>query len=86
MDCIVHGVAKSGTRLSAFHFHFLSFTGGPVVKNPPAEQKVRTLLVREDPPSHTHQACALEPALRDQRSRRSEKPGTATRAAPARHS
>ena len=22
MDCIVHGVAKSWTRLSAFHFHF----------------------------------------------------------------
>ena len=21
MDCIVHGVAKSGTRLSDFHFH-----------------------------------------------------------------
>ena len=28
-DCIVHGVAKSWTRLSEFHF-----TGGPVVKNP----------------------------------------------------
>ena len=22
MDCIVHGVAKSGTRLSDFHFHY----------------------------------------------------------------
>ena len=22
MDCIVHGVTKSWTRLSAFHFHF----------------------------------------------------------------
>ena len=22
MDCIVHGVAKSWTRLSSFHFHF----------------------------------------------------------------
>ena len=22
MDCIVHGVAKSGTCLSGFHFHF----------------------------------------------------------------
>ena len=22
MDCIVHGVTKSGTRLSDFHFHF----------------------------------------------------------------
>ena len=25
MDCIVHGIAKSGTRLSDFHFH-LFFT------------------------------------------------------------
>ena len=24
MDCMVHGVAKSQTRLSGFHFHFLS--------------------------------------------------------------
>ena len=24
MDCIVHGVAKSWTRLSDFHFHFLN--------------------------------------------------------------
>ena len=23
MDCIVHGVAKSQTRLSDFHFHFI---------------------------------------------------------------
>ena len=23
MDCIVHGVSKSQTRLSNFHFHFL---------------------------------------------------------------
>ena len=22
MDCIIHGVAKSRTRLSVFHFHF----------------------------------------------------------------
>ena len=28
VDCIVHGVAKSRTRLSDFHFHFLS----PVLK------------------------------------------------------
>ena len=26
MDCIVHGVAKSWTRLSAFHFHFFTFS------------------------------------------------------------
>jgi len=24
IDCIVHGVAKSQTRLSGFHFHFIS--------------------------------------------------------------
>ena len=24
MDCIVHGVTKSGTRLSDFHFEFLT--------------------------------------------------------------
>ena len=27
MDCIVHGVAKSQTRLNDFHFHF-TFTSG----------------------------------------------------------
>ena len=27
MDCIVHGVAKSRTSLSDFHFHFLSLSG-----------------------------------------------------------
>ena len=26
MDCIVHGIAKSQTGLSDFHFHFLSHT------------------------------------------------------------
>ena len=26
MDCIVHGVAKSQTRLSNFHFHFISLS------------------------------------------------------------
>ena len=26
MDCIVHGVAKSRTSLSDFHFHFLSLS------------------------------------------------------------
>ena len=34
MDCIVHGVAKSQTGLSDFHFHF--HPGGSVVKNLPA--------------------------------------------------
>ena len=27
MDCIVHGVAKSWTQLSDFHFHFLKNKG-----------------------------------------------------------
>ena len=26
MDCIIHGVAKSQTGLSDFHFHFLNMT------------------------------------------------------------
>ena len=26
MDCIVHGVAKSQTRLNDFHFHLVSLT------------------------------------------------------------
>jgi len=30
MDCIVHGVAKSQTRLSDFHFTFSVFTLGPL--------------------------------------------------------
>ena len=29
MDCIAHGVAKSQTRLSDFHFHFLLFLSVP---------------------------------------------------------
>ena len=34
MNCIVHVIAKSRTRLSDFHFHFQAyweFPGGPVV-------------------------------------------------------
>ena len=38
MDCTVHGVTKSQTQLSDFHFrsHLVDFPGGPVAKNPPA--------------------------------------------------
>ena len=39
MDCIVHGVTKSWTQLTDFHFLSLSirgFPGGAVVKNLPA--------------------------------------------------
>ena len=32
MDYIVHGVAKSQTGLSDFHFHFLGFPGGSAGK------------------------------------------------------
>ena len=34
MDSIVHGVTKSRTRLSAFHFHF-TFTPPSIVFNYP---------------------------------------------------
>ena len=27
MDCVVHGVTKSWTQLSDFHFHFVTFLG-----------------------------------------------------------
>ena len=40
----VHGVAKSGTQLSDWHFHFLcdvvGFPSGSAVKNPPASAGV----------------------------------------------
>ena len=32
MDCIAHGVAKSWTRLSDFHFHLAGFPSGLVGK------------------------------------------------------
>ena len=38
MDCIAHGVAKSRTRLSNFHFHFLV---AQTEKNPPIMQRHR---------------------------------------------
>ena len=31
MDCIVHGVAKSWTRLSDFHFHFLNILAERII-------------------------------------------------------
>ena len=42
MDCIVYGVEKSRTRLSAFHFHFCLSEASLIaqlVKNPPAMQE-----------------------------------------------
>ena len=45
MDCIVHGVTKSQTRLSDFHFHFHCLLGASqmvlVVKNLPAMQETQ---------------------------------------------
>ena len=43
MDCIVHGVTKSQTRLSDFHFqiNFRGFPCGSVVKNLPAMQETQ---------------------------------------------
>ena len=56
MDCIVHGVAKSRTRLSDFHFHFtFNFSSGASlvaqsIKNLPAMQEIWVqLLGQEDP-------------------------------------
>ena len=48
MDCIVHGVTNSQTRLSDFHF-----TTSSAVKNPPAMQEMQEMQVQslswEDP-------------------------------------
>ena len=56
MDCIVHGVAKSRTRLSDFHFHFtFNFSSGASlvaqsIKNLPAMQEIWVqFLGQEDP-------------------------------------
>ena len=43
MDCVVHGVTKSRTQLSNFHFHFSAYIGASLevqlVKNLPAMQE-----------------------------------------------
>ena len=36
MDYLVHGIAKSQTQLSEFHFYFWAFLVAQLVKNPPA--------------------------------------------------
>ena len=48
MDCIVHRVAKSQTRLSNCHFHFQGALRGPenlvlfrVVQKPPSKEEVK---------------------------------------------
>ena len=42
MDCIVHGVSKSWTQLSDFHFHIahLGFPSGSAIKNLPVMQEM----------------------------------------------
>ena len=48
MDCVVHAVTKSRTRLSHFHFHRASLVA-QTVKNPLAVQETRVgFLGRED--------------------------------------
>ena len=57
MGGVVHGVAKSRTRLSDFHFHFQgeiwASPHGSGVMNPPAVQELQEIQVRslgqEDP-------------------------------------
>ena len=50
MDCIVHGVAKSRTRLSNFYFTFTASLVSQMVKNQPAMQKTQVqFLGYEDP-------------------------------------
>ena len=44
MDCIVHGVAKSWTRLSNSHFHFGASLVVQLVKNLPAMQETQVRL------------------------------------------
>ena len=50
MDCIVHGIAKSQTPLSDFHFHFLVSLMAQMVKNLSAMQETQVqFLSQEDP-------------------------------------
>ena len=39
MDCIVHGVAKSQTRLSDFHFHFQNLKSNSITPMEPLLMK-----------------------------------------------
>ena len=53
MDCIVHGITKSRTQLSNFHFHFSEYIGSSLVvqlvKNLPAMQETLVrFLCQED--------------------------------------
>ena len=49
MDCIVHGVAKSQTQLSNFHFHVASLVAQTVKRLPAMWETWVQSLGREDP-------------------------------------
>ena len=65
MNCIVHGVTKSWTRLSDFDFHFLYLWASPVaqmVKNLPAMQKTWVQSLGQKDPLEKGMATCREPA------------------------
>ena len=49
MDCIVHGVAKSQTQLSNFHFHLASLVAQTVKRLPAMQETWVQSLSWEDP-------------------------------------
>ena len=55
MDCIVHGVTKSRTRLSNFHFHFTFGASliAQLAKNPPAIQETPVQFMGWEDPLET---------------------------------
>ena len=78
MDCIVHGVAKSGARLSDFHFHFpvlIVCTGHPrtLISGVREFPQRQALLLKGDQPDTGTSICfgcliptpSREPADRD---------------------
>ena len=56
MDCIVHGAAKSQTRLSHFHFHFLSFF--PTKHISTSIERTNSELTSESEPSISHSSSS----------------------------
>ena len=65
MNCIVHGVTNSWTRLSDFDFHFLYLWASPVaqmVKNLPAMQKTWVQSLGQKDPLEKGMATCREPA------------------------
>ena len=63
MDCIVHGVAKSWTWLSYFHFHSLwpwAFLIAQLLKNPPAMQETPVQFLGSGRSAGERNACPLQ--------------------------